>query len=68
MTKYKNFYFLITPRPDPHADWLLHICTSPDAPHLYNNSYPTEQSAQAAAEVWIETVHKTVNNYYIGRN
>jgi len=64
MRKYKGFYCLITPRPDPYADFLLHVCTSPDAAHMHCSSYPSEPEAIVAAEAWIETMHKTVRDYY----
>lgn len=64
MYKFKNFYYMITPRPGKLNDFLLHVSATQTSPHLYANAYPTETEAVAAAEQWIDTVHKTVRDYY----
>jgi len=60
--KYKNFYYEITHK--PKSGFSLHIRT--DDVCLFAHPYKTQKCAIAAAEHWIETVHKTVLDYHRG--
>jgi len=74
--KYKNFWYTLTPREfvndvsmaerEVTNDVLLHIAAGPGSPHMYSNAYPDVTQAIDAAEVWIESAHKTVLDYYRG--
>ena len=64
--KYKNFWYQLTTRQEPHNDVLLHIAAQADSPAMYSNSYPDSVTAIAAAEDWIESAHRTVLDYYRG--
>ena len=73
--KYKNFWYSLTTRQstldtnnhlDTQYDVLLHIFAQPDAPHMHSHTYPDSVAAIEAAEVWIESAHRTVLDYYRG--